>query len=226
MAETKQEKKNRLRQIRNFIWLAAIAAIAVFSFLFGQEMTKSWYAKNADQLEQTQKSSGAVEGVRGLKLGGDFTLTRHDGQVVTQADYEGHPKLIFFGFTYCPDICPTELGMITRILNDMPEEKTDDLKVLFVSVDPERDSPEQLREYVGLFHDKIEGLTGTQEQINHMKELYRVYSAKVQTEEMSDYTVDHSAFLYFFDEDDNLLAMYRAGTPEEEVRATLEKHLN
>lgn len=161
----------------------------------------------------------------GATIGGEFTLTRHDGEVVTDKDLQGSPYLMFFGFTYCPDICPTELATMTRFLNLLPEEKRQKIRVLFVSVDPERDTVEQMRAYVSNFHEKIEGLTGTVEQVEQMKKAYRVYSAKVQTEEMSDYTVDHSAFIYFFDGQGALQHIFKTNAPETEMKKVVEPYL-
>lgn len=167
-------------------------------------------------------SNGAVEGVAGMKIGGPFTLTHHDGTTVTDQTYKGKARVMFFGFTFCPDICPTELATMATILNNLSSEQRDRLNVLFISVDPERDTPEQLASYVSQFHENIHGLTGTKEQIEAIKKSYRVYSAKVEDEEFSDYTIDHSAFLYLFDTQDNLIAMFRAGSSAEEIQQKIE----
>lgn len=163
--------------------------------------------------------------IAGASIGGAFELTRHDGEVVTDQDLQGTPYLIFFGFTYCPDICPTELATMTRMLKTLRQDQRDHLRVLFVSVDPERDTVEQMKDYMSLFHEKIEGLTGTPAQIEKIKKAYRVYSAKVQTESMSDYTVDHSAFIYFFDSKGQLRHIFKTNTPEADMKEAILPYL-
>ena len=206
--------------------LLAIALVALMLLAGVLYLGKEYFVGEQIAISSgSNTNSKAIEGIAGLKLGGDFELIRHDGEVVTDKTYAGKPRLMFFGFTYCPDICPTELAMITRILNDIPEEKADQLNVLYISVDPERDTPDHLKEYLTLFHPNIHGLTGSQEQIDHIKKLYRVYSSKVYPEDSTDYTVDHSAFLYLFDKKDNLVAMFRNGASEEEVKAAILQQL-
>ncbi|MBK67438.1 MAG: hypothetical protein CMP22_04825 [Rickettsiales bacterium] len=207
---------------RPIIILYAVVLVLLAVFVLSAEYV--FDNDNPNSSKQAETSS-MVEGIAGLKLGGEYELMSHDGVMVTNATYHDKPRLMFFGFTYCPDICPTELAMITRVLNDMDEEKTEDLKVLFVSVDPERDTPEQLKEYLSLFHPKIEGLTGSEEQVEHVKNLFKVYSSKVFPEDGNDYTVDHSAFLYFFDADNQLVAMLKHGATEKDLKSVLSKHL-
>ncbi len=230
------QAKEIQKTIRNIIWVVVIGVVVVVVLTIAQMMIMKW-AKDQDASmsgttqevvattsEQAPQSNG-VEGVAGMQIGGDFTLTRHDGEIVTYADLKNTPHVLFFGFTYCPDICPTELALLANIMEDMGQETVKDLRVIFVSVDPERDDVEQMKSYVSLFHPKIEGLTGTPEQIDDIKKKYRIYSAKVQTPEMSDYTVDHSSFLYMFDRSGQLQSMYRSGAQKEDVQKGIEQLL-
>ena len=130
-------------------------------------------------------------------IGGPFTLAGTDGQTVTEADFAGRPRAMFFGFTYCPDVCPTTLAEAEGWLKALGPAG-DDLAVVFVSVDPERDTPAQMKEYLSAFDPRIIGLTGTPEQIAAVTKAYRVYARKVELEG-GDYTMDHSAAVLLFD---------------------------
>lgn len=141
-------------------------------------------------------------------FGGPFTLTDHTGKPVTDQDYEGQYRLIYFGFTYCPAICPTELQRINNVLKDLGEDGQK-IQPLFITIDPERDTVEVMKNYVELFHPRLIGLTGTQAQIDQVKKAYKIYAAKVQDETMSDYTMDHSSFIYFLDPDDTLIRIFK-----------------
>lgn len=141
-------------------------------------------------------------------FGGPFTLTDHTGKAVTDQDYEGQYRLIYFGFTYCPAICPTELQRINNVLKDLGEDGQK-IQPLFITIDPERDTVEVMKNYVELFHPRLIGLTGTQAQIDQVKKAYKIYAAKVQDETMSDYTMDHSSFIYFLDPDDTLIRIFK-----------------
>ena len=154
--------------------------------------------------------------VAGIPIGGPFELIDHNKNTVTEKDFADTHKLMYFGFTYCPAICPTELQKMSKVLEIIGQD-SEKIQPLFVSVDPERDTPEVMKDYVSLFHPDFIGLTGTQEQIDAIKETYRVYSRKVQTDEFNDYTVDHSSYIYFMSPDDKLLGIYRIKDSAEAV---------
>jgi protein SCO1/2 len=116
---------------------------------------------------------------------------------VTEEDLLGHPSLVFFGFTHCPDVCPMTLAEIAAWLDALGDDG-DALEAYFVTVDPARDTPEVLAEYVGYFSERITGLTGTQEQLAAMAQSYRVYYRKVELGE-GDYVMDHTAAVYLMD---------------------------
>lgn len=141
-------------------------------------------------------------------LGGAFTLVDQDGKTVTQDDYTDQYKLIFFGFTYCPAICPTELLKVTALMNHLGDDMADKITPIFITVDPERDTPEQIKTYLESFHPRMVGLTGSQEQIDAVKKEYKVYASKVENEMMDEYMMDHSAFLYFMAPNDSFVSMY------------------
>lgn len=155
-----------------------------------------------------EKSAAPSQTVPGSQVGGPFTLVNQDGVTMTEKDFAGKYKLIYFGFTYCPAICPTELQKITHVLEDLQEEG-DKIQPLFISVDPERDTPVVIKDYLSLFDKRFVGLTGTVEQIEKLKKDYRIYANKVQDEKNNDYTIDHSSFIYLMSPDDNLISIYR-----------------
>jgi cytochrome oxidase Cu insertion factor (SCO1/SenC/PrrC family) len=145
-------------------------------------------------------------------VGGPFELTDHTGHVRTERDFRGQLMLVYFGFTYCPDICPTDLQAIGQALDKLGGE-ADSVQPLFVTVDPERDTAQHLAEYVPLFHPRLIGLTGSVDAVRKAAEAYKVYFAKVPIGKApNDYTVDHTAFIYLMDRDGNYLGFFPPGT--------------
>lgn len=142
-------------------------------------------------------------------FGGPFSLVDHNGKTVTDKDYADKFKLIYFGFTFCPAICPTELAKMTAALNALGEEAKK-IQPLFITVDPERDTVEKMKPYVALFHPSLVGLTGTPEQIKNTTKAYKIYAAKVEDPSLSDYTVDHSSFIYLIAPDGRLLYIFKS----------------
>ena len=151
---------------------------------------------------------GAMIPVTQDAFGGPFTLTDHTGKKVTEKDFTGKYRLIYFGFTFCPAICPTELAKITAALNDLGD-KGKAIQPLFITVDPERDDVAAMKNYVTLFHPSLIGLTGTPEQIKIATKAYKIYAAKVKDPSMTEYTMDHSSFIYFMAPDDRLLHIFK-----------------
>lgn len=129
-------------------------------------------------------------------VGGPFSLTSQEGRTVTDKDFRGAPFLVFFGFTHCPDVCPTTLFEASELLR-AAGPKGDKLRILFVTVDPERDTPEVLKNYLGSFDPRIVGLSGSPEAIAAIVKAYRVYARKVPTSD--GYTMDHTAMVYLMD---------------------------
>jgi cytochrome oxidase Cu insertion factor (SCO1/SenC/PrrC family) len=171
-----------------------------------------------------QKNTTA-QNVPGIKVGGPFELVDQSGATVTEKNYTGKYKLIYFGFTYCPAICPTELQKITAAMNTLEPALAENIQPLFISIDPERDTVSVMREYVKLFHPRLQGLTGSRAQIDKVLADYRVFAKKVQEPGMSDYTMDHSSFIYLMDKDDNLLSIYRIQDDDAFVAADIREKL-
>lgn len=176
-------------------------------------------------LQEIANTPHPTQAVAGVKVGGPFSLVNQDGQTVTQDTYKGQYKLIYFGFTYCPAVCPTELQKMTRALNALGPA-AEKVQPIFITVDPERDTVPVMKQYVSLYHPRLVGLTGTPGEIAKTLKNYKIYAAKVQEEGMSDYTMDHSSFIYFLDGEDNLLGLYRAEDGSDKIAADLRKVLD
>jgi len=135
-------------------------------------------------------------------IGGSFSLIDHHGNKVTDQDYRGKYMLIYFGYTYCPDVCPTELQIMTDALDQLPKETLAQIAPLFITVDPERDTVPIMAQYVAAFHPAMIGLTGSKEQIRAVKSAYRVYAAREKTPEGGDaaaYLMSHTSYIYLMD---------------------------
>jgi len=128
-------------------------------------------------------------------IGGPFRLQGPDGRIVSDAEMKGHPFLVFFGYTHCPDICPTTLAQLTEVLRRLPDKP---IPVLFITIDPERDTPEFLKDYLASFDPRIVGLSGGAEAIGAAEKAYRVY-AKKEPQPNGDYGMAHSSIVYLMD---------------------------
>jgi protein SCO1/2 len=135
-------------------------------------------------------------------IGGPFAMTAPDGKTVTDKDLRGRPYALFFGFTRCPDVCPTTLARLAKLRRDLGEDG-DKFQIVFVSVDPEADKPADVGRYIALFETPIVGLTGTPEQVDAIAKAYRIYYAKVP-QDGGNYTIDHSAVVFLMDRDGRL----------------------
>ncbi|KAJ4980204.1 hypothetical protein NE237_010984 [Protea cynaroides] len=152
-------------------------------------------------IEEINNASTAVKqgpSVGKAAIGGPFKLVNHDGKSVTDKDFLGKWTLIYFGFTHCPDICPEELLKLAAAIDKIKEKAGIEIVPVFISVDPERDTVEQVREYVKEFHPNLIGLTGNADEIREVARAYRVYYMKTE-DEGSDYLVDHSIIMYLMD---------------------------
>lgn len=129
-------------------------------------------------------------------IGGPFRLTDQNGARVTNQDFAGKYMLIYFGYTYCPDICPMTLSNMTMALEELPPELAEQVVPIFITIDPMRDTVEQLGAYASSFHPRLVALTGTDAEVKAAARAYRVYAKKVDGEGGSDYLMDHSSFVY------------------------------
>ncbi|MET1414111.1 SCO family protein [Roseibium sp. HPY-6] len=146
-------------------------------------------------------------------IGGPFELVDGNGETVTDAEFAGKPLVLFFGFTYCPDVCPTTLSELQGWMEALGPD-ADKLNYAFVSVDPERDTPDVMRDYVWAFDKRIRPLTGSREQVDAVIKAYRVYAKKVPLDD-GDYTMDHSAAVYLMNSDNKFVGTIAYAEAEE-----------
>ncbi|KAJ1548112.1 Cu-binding protein [Nowakowskiella sp. JEL0078] len=151
-------------------------------------------------------------------VGGPFSLVDHNGRPVTDLDFRGKYLLMYFGYTFCPDVCPEELEKMAKIVDDLDAIKKDSIVPIFISCDPKRDSVESIKEYLKEFHPKFLGLTGTHMQIKRVAKAYRLYYSsppRAVDDDDADYLVDHSIFFYLIDPNGEYIAHFgRTDTPE------------
>jgi protein SCO1/2 len=157
-------------------------------------------------------------------VGGPFALTDHTGRTRTDAEFRGKLLLVYFGYTGCPDVCPTDLQEIALALQRIGAAG-ETVQPLFISVDPDRDTPDVLARYVELFHPRLIGLTGAPEQIRAVALAYKVYYARHAAPGGGDYTVDHTGFIYLMDRDGEYLGFFPPGTPADRLAEVIRARL-
>ena len=187
-----------MRKIRLVLWFAATTAVALFVALYIADRT----AQQPAGEEEKQRTADEI--AREI-VTGEFSLVDHRGVPVTDEDFRNSWLLIFFGYTHCPDVCPTALSTVALIMDELGAD-ANAVQPLFISVDPARDTPEIMAEYVAIFHPRIIGLTGSEEQVAAAAKSHRAYYGKVLLFEgdqarTDDYAMDHSALLYLMDPD-------------------------
>ena len=155
-------------------------------------------------------------------VGGPFNLVDQNSKPITDQDMKGRPFLVFFGFTHCPDVCPTTLFEVSEIFRALgPDAKN--VRAMFVTVDPERDTPAVMKDYLASFDPRITGATGDVEAVTAAEKSYRVYAKKVPTD--SGYTMDHTAIVYLMSKDGRFVAPFNMKRRPEEAAAELKRYL-
>jgi cytochrome oxidase Cu insertion factor (SCO1/SenC/PrrC family) len=204
------------RPVKRIVFYSGVALLAIAGFMAGREMLvpKGW---------QVDVPSSRTQGA--ALIGGPFTLVDHTSKTVTEADFRGRFMLIFFGFTYCPDACPTALTVMAEALDIIGPAAARIVPVM-ISIDPERDTPEQLAMYVRHFHPSLIGLTGSADQVATAAKAFRVYYAKVKEEgsDEGEYTMDHTAIIYLMGPDGKYRAHFsgQAISPEDMAKGILD----
>ena len=155
-------------------------------------------------------------------VGGPFKLTDQNGKPITDADMKGHPFLVFFGFTHCPDVCPTTLFDVSEVFRTLGNEAKD-VRALFITVDPERDTPAAMKDYLSSFDSHLSGLTGDAAEIAAVATAYRVYFKKVPLER--GYTMDHTALVYLMDKTGRFVSPFNLTRPTDAAAADLRRYL-
>jgi len=160
-------------------------------------------------------------------LGGPFELINQDGDVVTEASLIGKPHMIYFGFTFCPDVCPTALQKMA-VAQDLLGDAGDDIGYILASIDPERDTPEVLKEYVSydVFPTGLQGYTGSLEQVEVAKKAYKVFATKTQLDDSeAEYTVDHSDIIYLMDKNGDFVDYFYNRSSPKDIEIRVRYHL-
>jgi len=156
-------------------------------------------------------------------IGGPFKLIDQSGKPITDEDMKGHAFLVFFGYTHCPDICPTTLFEMSEVMRALGKD-ADRINALFITVDPERDTPAVMKDYLSSFDPHLRGGTGDQKAIDAVEKAYRVYAKKVLADK-GDYSMDHTALVYLMDKQGRFVAPFSLKRRPEEAAADLKKYL-
>jgi len=187
-------------------FLAAMVAVAVVLIL-GLAWRMDWFSAPAT-----------------ATVGGPFTLVESGGKNVSDTDFRGKLMLIYFGYTFCPDICPTTLGSVARAFDQLDAEQRKQIVPIFITVDPERDTADQMGQYVGNFMPDLIGLSGSPEQIQKVMLSFRVYARKAE-QNGPNYSVDHSSVLYLMDREGKFVRPFSGSISPNDLAAALKKAL-
>ncbi|WP_440958547.1 SCO family protein [Oceanicaulis sp. LC35] len=206
------------------IWLFPVIA-AVIAGIAGGALI--WLSA---QTGQGSNGSGAapVRMSGEADIGGPFTLVDHTGRTVTDETFAGRPMLIYFGFTYCPDICPTSLQVMAAAMDRLTPEQRAEFQPLLITVDPERDTPEALAAYVNspAFPESLLGLTGSEDQIREAARAYRVYYRRVDDDgTLAEYTMDHSSLIYLMGRDGEFVEVFPHQATPDQIASRLQQFL-
>ena len=192
-----------MKQVRIILWVLVVLALAAFAYLA---------LRPANEAGSARTEFGAID------FGGPFTLVDANGQPFPSSRLDGKPYAIFFGFTHCPDVCPMALARLVKLRDELGRGE-ESFNIVFVSVDPERDGPQQVGTYESAFGGPVVALTGSPAQIEQVKKQYGIYSRKVP-DGSGGYTVDHTASVLLFDRNGDFVATI---SPEEQDRPALDK---
>lgn len=191
-----------------------LLSLFILSFLLYKTYTSSSVALLSEK-----------EGTGIATIGGDFQLMDHTGKMRSNKEFHGQFMMVYFGYRYCPDICPTALTTITETLNALGP-KAKHIQPIFITIDPERDTVETLAEFIPNFHSQFIALTGNAEQIESVKKHYKVFAQKAEYVEGTDnYVVDHSSIIYVMDRQGHLIAHFNHSTPSENIVSALRRYL-
>jgi cytochrome oxidase Cu insertion factor (SCO1/SenC/PrrC family) len=205
--------------------LLCLLVVAWGLFWLGTRYPESAVGAAVQRIASWGGAAGPESGIpAGISIGGPFTLTDQTGKTVTDADYRGKWMLVYFGYTFCPDVCPTELQTIAGALDRLGPDAAR-IVPLFITIDPARDSAPVLADYVKLFDKRLVGLTGTDQQIHDVARAYRVYYAKVTQKSPGSYLMDHSSFIYLMAPDGRFRALLQPGETPDAMAARIEAEL-
>ena len=199
----------RLSALRRTLWILVGIAAVTFAGM-----------KLVAKIDEGQGSNPSASVARAA-----FELTDHRGRIRTERDFPGRWLLIFFGFTNCPDVCPTTLAEVAAVMEGLGST-ADKVQPVFITIDPERDTPASLGEYVSHFEADIVGLTGTPKQIADSSKTFPIFYERIEAAAAPDgYTMAHTSHLFLFDPDASFAASWPYGTPAEEILADLRERI-
>jgi len=206
MSPEPNELHSRTRLLRSVLWGAVIAALAGVTIYFS-------LGKYLGNRSYDVRYSGEAD------IRSEFSLTDHTGQAVTQADYSDRWQMVFFGFTYCPDVCPTTLAYLASVL-DLLGEDADRVAPIFITVDPVRDTVPIMAEYVSVFHPRLIGLTGTEAQVDEAARNFRTWYERTEDDSAPDgYFMAHGGYIYLMRPNGEFEAVYLEGDQPPETLA-------
>lgn len=210
-----------MHKIRIVLWLA-VATVG--------GLTAGYLALQPGREAEPPQTRSAEEVARDL-ITGEFSLLDQRGRPVTDKDFEGYWRLVFFGYTHCPDVCPTTLSTMALVLDELGDDAAK-IQPLFITIDPARDTPEVLADYVIAFHRRLVGLTGSQEQVAAAAKAYRAYYAKAplpgqeRVDAEGDYAMDHTAYLYLMDPHGRYATVFAPTDTAEKIASGIRRRLH
>ena len=198
--------------------LAAILAVAGAAYFYLRDDVPAESNRAGAALLMSDLMSGKGP------VGGPFTLTDQDGGRRSLSDFRGKLVLLYFGFTFCPDVCPTDLMSVGNVIRSLGPDGAQ-LQPVFVTLDPARDTPEVLRIYATSFHPRFVSLSGTEDEIRRIATAYKVFFEKVQPPGTNTYFIDHSAYVFLLDRDGRFITLFPPGTPQERMALMVREQL-
>ena len=192
--------RSRVLAIRALVTVVAVAALGLVAFMV----------------------TSPPERPRAALIGGAFSLEDGDGKTVSDRTLRGRPFLVYFGYTHCPDVCPTELARISDVLTQMGDKS---IPALFITVDPERDTPKLMQEYVSSFNPAIIGLSGSRQRIDAAEKTFRVFARKGEPQADGDYSMDHSSIVYLMDKNGAFVEAFNVERPPKDAAKDLQRFL-
>jgi protein SCO1 len=199
-AEPDNAPRNRALSIRALAALGAVVVLVLGAFFLINPPTKP----------------------RTALIGGAFSLEDGNGKTVSDQTLRGRPFLVYFGYTHCPDVCPTELAHISEVLTQMGDKP---IPALFITVDPERDTPKIMQDYVSSFNPAIIGLSGSPQAVEATEKTFRVFARKGPLQTDGDYSMDHSSIVYLMDKNGAFVGAFKLERPPKDAAKDLEKYL-
>jgi protein SCO1/2 len=199
-AEANNAPRSRAFAIRAVATVVVVAALGLVAFML----------------------TSPPERPRAALIGGAFALEDGAGKTISDQTLRGRPFLVYFGYTHCPDVCPTELARISDILSKMGDKS---IPALFITVDPERDTPKIMQDYVSSFNPAIVGLSGSSQAVEAAEKTFRVYARKGQPQPDGDYSMDHSSIVYLMDKNGAFVEAFNVERPPEDAAKELERFL-